>query len=245
MERYDPLEAPHPQEWLALDEQERILLAEEFHRRAGIQLPNVKAHAVFHAIVENQAAMGDETPVRRTLERLMSEGLDRHDAIHAVGLVLSDLIYDASAQGAEHPADPNSAYFAAVERLTAEAWRRRAKEPIEDEPEGSRILDQLDSWDDDLPVEAIRAAQAQKEVVLPVFLRAIERSIEGAEPRTDALFLIFHLLGEWREKSAYRLLAEAAAATARRTGRNPWRRHYAHQSSGHGRRIRWRSPANL
>jgi hypothetical protein len=208
MQRYDPLKAPHPQQWLALDEQERIQLVEDFHRRAGIRLPNDKAHAIFHAIVENQVACGDETPVRRTLERLMSEGLDRHDAIHAVGLVLSDLIYDTNAQAPEENADPNSAYFAAIERLTAEAWRRRSEEPIEDEPEITRILDQLDSWDNGVPVEAIRAAQAQKAVVVPAFLRAIERSIEGAhEPRTGALFLIFHLLGEWREKSAYRLLA--------------------------------------
>jgi hypothetical protein len=31
--------------------------------------------------VENQAALGDEIPVRGTLERLMGEGLDRHAAI--------------------------------------------------------------------------------------------------------------------------------------------------------------------
>ena len=58
------------------------------------------------------------------------------------------------------------------------------------------------------PVEAIRAAQADREAMVPVFLRTIDDflSLEGAvDP--DALFFIFHLLGEWREKSAYWPLA--------------------------------------
>jgi hypothetical protein len=42
---------------------------------------------VFHVIVENQAAQGLETPVRRTLARLQAEGLSRHDAVHAVGSI--------------------------------------------------------------------------------------------------------------------------------------------------------------
>ena len=51
-----------------------------------------------------------------------------------------------------------------------------------------------------LPVEAIRAAQADRATMVPVFLRTLEDflSLEGpADP--DALFFIFHLLGEWRE----------------------------------------------
>src|SRR5437660_10218640 len=52
--RYDPLEAPDPQEWLALYEQERISLVDDYHRQARIRLPNAQAHAVVHAIVENQ-----------------------------------------------------------------------------------------------------------------------------------------------------------------------------------------------
>ena len=57
------------------------------------------------------------------LARLMGEGLDRHDAIHAIGAVLighmSDLMKAGRAEG-----DPNLPYFAELERLTAEQWRR-------------------------------------------------------------------------------------------------------------------------
>jgi hypothetical protein len=125
MQRYNPLHAPDPKEWSAMDEQERIRLIEQYHRRAGIRLPNVTVHAVIHAVIESQIGLGDELPVRRTLERLMSEGLDRHDAIHAIGSVLamhmSDLV---SRPDAVPKADLNRAYYAALEHLTAEDWLR-------------------------------------------------------------------------------------------------------------------------
>jgi hypothetical protein len=71
---YDPLEAPDPEEWLALDEQERIDLVLNYHRKARIRLPNAKVHAIVHAMVETQIALEDETPARRTAQRLMDEG---------------------------------------------------------------------------------------------------------------------------------------------------------------------------
>jgi hypothetical protein len=121
--RYDPLKAPDSEEWLALDEQERIDLARDYHRRKGIRPPNATLHATLHAIVESQIALADETPVRRTAQRLMDEGLDRHEAIHAIGLVLIEFIRDL--MSAPKPGgDPNVPYFAALERLTAEDWRR-------------------------------------------------------------------------------------------------------------------------
>jgi len=123
LERYDPLRAPASQEWLDMDELSRIALVENYHRRAGIRLPNVRLHATFHVIVENQAALGDETPAAKTLERLMSEGVDRHEAIHAVASVLSGHITDVLS-GSSPPSDPNAPYHAALEKLTVESWRR-------------------------------------------------------------------------------------------------------------------------
>ena len=123
MNQYDPLEAPDPEEWLAMDEAERILLAEEYHQRARIRLPNVKLHAVMHVIIENQVALGDEVPAQRTLGRLMAEGLDRHQGIHAISSVLAEHMYDPTHE-AESEGDSNQRYFAALERLTAESWQR-------------------------------------------------------------------------------------------------------------------------
>jgi hypothetical protein len=123
MQNYDPDEAPDPEEWLALDEQERIGLVRDYHRAAGIRLPNATMHATLHAIVETQIAVGDETPAERTAERLMDDGLDRHDAIHAIGMVLAEHIYDVL-KTEPLSQDPNAPYFAALERLTVEDWRR-------------------------------------------------------------------------------------------------------------------------
>jgi catechol 2,3-dioxygenase-like lactoylglutathione lyase family enzyme len=123
MRRYDPERAPNAAEWLALDEQERIALMEKYHRVARLKLPNVMMHAAIHAIVENQIAGGHE-PVVRAMARLASAGPPRHDALHAIGSVLAehifDLLHDAPAGGG----NPMVNYDAAVECLTAEGWRR-------------------------------------------------------------------------------------------------------------------------
>lgn len=123
-EGYDPDRAPDPEVWLALDEQERQVLVEDFHRRADDHLPNETVHAIFHVIVENQIAMGDDLPVRQAIERLMRDGLDRHEALHAVGSVLSEFMY-GTLHGKTAEAFPQEAYAAAVERLTAKDWRSR------------------------------------------------------------------------------------------------------------------------
>ena len=123
MQRYNPLVSPDPEEWLALGEQERIDLARDYHRKERIRLPNAKVHATVHAIVETQIALGDETPARRTAQRLMDAGLDRHEAIHAIGWVLIQFMSDQM-ETPEFDTDPNARYFAALERLTVEDWRQ-------------------------------------------------------------------------------------------------------------------------
>lgn len=121
MNRYDPDRAPNPEEWLALDEQARIRLAEEHHRVARIKLPNLKAHAVFHAIVENQVAENLE-PVVRAMGRLTAEGLSRHEAIHAIASVLAEHIQELFSATADEK-NSNAIYNAAIERLSARGWR--------------------------------------------------------------------------------------------------------------------------
>ena len=71
-----------------------------------------------------------------------------------------------------------------------------------------QILDRLADRPD-LPIEALRAAGAERASALPIFLDAIEEYLTpGGRPISpDALFFVFHLLGEWQEKSAYRPLA--------------------------------------
>jgi hypothetical protein len=73
----------------------------------------------------------------------------------------------------------------------------------------AQVVEELSTWQR-LPVEAIRAAQADRATMVPIFLRRIDEflSLEGELVPPAALFFMFHLLGEWREKSAYRPLAD-------------------------------------
>jgi hypothetical protein len=92
---YDPDQTPNPKEWLALDEQIRLGLVEDYHHQKRIKLPSLTAHAAFHGIVENQLAENFE-PAVRAMTRLTMEGLTRHEAVHAIASVVAEYIHDLS-----------------------------------------------------------------------------------------------------------------------------------------------------
>ena len=129
---YDALVEPHPDDWLATDEQRRLDMIERYHRREGFEVERAGAHAALHAIIENQIAEGDQLPVRRTLLRLMAEGLDRHEAIHAIASVLAGHINEYLRESGSQTRPPeqqsdrdfNARYFSELEELTAEGWLR-------------------------------------------------------------------------------------------------------------------------
>jgi len=129
---YDPYVQPDPELWLSMDESERTYLVEEYHREAEIEVPNMMLHCAIHTTVENQIALGDEIPVERKLEQLLGEGLDRHDAIHAIGSVLAEFIYNMLHDKKISNEDPNEAYYTELASLTAESWRS-SYEDIEEE----------------------------------------------------------------------------------------------------------------
>lgn len=123
MDRYDPEVAPDGEDWLALDEGERLLLVEWYHRDARADIPKAarRLHSSMHVVVENQLASNDELVVR-ALARLMKEGLSRHEAVHAIGSVVAENIYDIL-KLKDAPETSRARYYAAIERLTAATWR--------------------------------------------------------------------------------------------------------------------------
>ena len=120
---YDPEIGPDPKEWSSLDDSLKITIVEDFHDKAGVDLPNTRLHAAVHIVVENQVTMGDETPVQGTLTRLMKEGLDRHDALHAIGSILSKQLFHLLNEKAAGGFDESS-YYNELDDLTAEGWSR-------------------------------------------------------------------------------------------------------------------------
>lgn len=120
MQNYDPYEAPPPGAWLALDEEARVEAVVAWHRGARVKVANERLHAAIHVVVETQLAM-KEAIVIETMTRLQEEGLDRHDAIHAVGGVLVEELLNAL----KAPSDKTTiavAYLGRLRALTAQSW---------------------------------------------------------------------------------------------------------------------------
>lgn len=125
---YDPDVGPDPADWLALDEGERLRQARDYHRRHDALSAHPEVHAIIHVVIENQIATDDEIPARQALERLMAEGLTRHEAVHALGSALTEMmaaaVNDTGSEGAEgFQAEADND---AIARITAEDWLRSA-----------------------------------------------------------------------------------------------------------------------
>jgi len=113
---------PEAEEWREADETERLLAVEAYHRKARVKLPNLTAHAAFHIIVENQLAEGLGCTVR-TLQRLTAAGLNRHEAIHAIGSAVTAHMHGLLG-GAKQGFD-DEAYSRDLDALEAAEWRGR------------------------------------------------------------------------------------------------------------------------
>lgn len=122
---YDPNKAPDPPEWQALSDVERIRLTRNFHQAARIKSKSLKLHAAIHVAVEDQIAMG-YGPTCRTMARLQAEGLNRHEANHAIGSVLSQFSAELSNPKSESQSNFNLRMNAAIESLTAAKWKSRS-----------------------------------------------------------------------------------------------------------------------
>lgn len=118
MMNYNAQIAPAADDWLAEPEALRLAAVEDYHLEIGSQAPSPRAHATIHVAVENQIAEGLDA-ARSAVERVMAEGLDRHDAIHAIGSVLTHHLYGVLKEQREFDA---ARYEADLEALTAEAW---------------------------------------------------------------------------------------------------------------------------
>jgi len=78
---------------------------------------------VIHAVVETQIALGDELSAAQTLDRLLEERLDRHDAIQAIGSVLAEHLHSALV-GIKTGGDLGTGPRTRLDELSAESWRR-------------------------------------------------------------------------------------------------------------------------
>ena len=121
MEKYDPADSIDPQEWLALDEVTQIELVRDYHAQLGLEMPDdaLMVHSSIHVIVENQLAL-EVYLIPQTIAKLTRQGLDRHEAIHVIGAILSEDIFDLI-KGNITELSPTR-YRKKLEKITAKRW---------------------------------------------------------------------------------------------------------------------------
>jgi hypothetical protein len=125
--RYNPECDPDPAAWLDTDEVDRLEAIRRFHSNTTdlTQGENPRMHALVHLIIENQLAMTDGTEsTKAALARLRREGLDRHEAVHAIGSVVAQGI--AEMLTSEKPLS-TVAFTRTLDTLSAATWRAQNK----------------------------------------------------------------------------------------------------------------------
>jgi hypothetical protein len=86
---YDIANPPPADEWLAMDEAERVAVVEEAHVRTRAAVgSSANAHASIHVAVENRLAAGHARVVA-AYERFRAAGIDRHRTVHALASVVT------------------------------------------------------------------------------------------------------------------------------------------------------------
>lgn len=121
MKKYDPANSIDSQQWLALGEAEQIELVREFHAELEQDMPveALTVHSSIHVIVENQLAMGVDL-IPETIAKLTRQGLDRHEAIHAIGAIISEDIFDLLKGNIKEFS--STKYRRKLEKITAKRW---------------------------------------------------------------------------------------------------------------------------
>jgi hypothetical protein len=118
---YDPSIAPDKGEWLALDEGEQLDIVAVFHESHGEFGNSLDVHAGIHVVIETQLAL-DTPEVTAALDRLMKQGLTRHDVIHAIGTVFLESIHDLVESDHTSDGDDNERYYERLSSFNAVDW---------------------------------------------------------------------------------------------------------------------------
>jgi hypothetical protein len=120
---YDPDIPPNPSDWLAADESLRLALVTDYHQSMDLAESRLRLHAAIHVVVENQIALGEQVVID-AMTRLQSEGLSRHDALHAIGMVVSEHLFEILRADPDETLKQTTPYFERLQHLTADAWRK-------------------------------------------------------------------------------------------------------------------------
>ena len=123
IKKYDALIEPEPELWLELSEDERISLIENYIEKneTNIKKEVLIIHSSIHMFVENQLAENFES-TKEAYNRLIRQGLNRHDTLHAIGSIVTNDIYNMVKNETEFN---DITYKNRLRKLTAKKWKKR------------------------------------------------------------------------------------------------------------------------
>ncbi len=90
----------------------------------------LRLHVAIHSVVEAQLAEDEPPETAETLTRLLAEGLDRHEAVHAIGTVVASEIFEVLQEGRRYD---EARYKAALAELTAKGFRSAWSDPLKEQ----------------------------------------------------------------------------------------------------------------
>jgi hypothetical protein len=90
------------------------------HPHPTLDPKGLKAHLLVHELVEKQLREGEPPEAAAALARLLAEGLERHQAVHAIGLAATR---HALAMIKNRSGFDARAYARALQELSAAAYR--------------------------------------------------------------------------------------------------------------------------
>ena len=120
MKQYNASKKPVPELWLSLDDDTRLELVEKyvenFERKIDDSAKSI--HASIHMVVENQLALNEDVTIK-AYQRLMQQGLKRHETIHAIGAIILESIESGMKEKSD---EPIVNYKNRLRKLTAKRW---------------------------------------------------------------------------------------------------------------------------
>ena len=119
---HNPNKQVDAEDWLEVDEDTHLREIVEFHQGLTEAEPESGwvLHSTLHCVVENQIALGTEN-VGETLAKLQRQGLSRHEAIHAIGAVVGEDLFEMSS---DKRVWDGTKYRRRLEKLSAKRWRK-------------------------------------------------------------------------------------------------------------------------
>jgi hypothetical protein len=115
---YDPINGPD-EEWFGLTEDEQLHEVKLAHADEPFEDESAETmHCAIHAVVERQIAAG-EPSVKAKIEEFLAAGVDRHEALHAIGWAISETIFDCVHDLKSHPN-----FSDRLSALTLESWQK-------------------------------------------------------------------------------------------------------------------------